>query len=73
MDLLSVGSEVEEKPRRDSESFDKPSVLSRRLLSVDVLRGLCVAATVLVNFPADWVLHYNQLAHAKWMVPPLLT
>jgi predicted acyltransferase len=40
--------------------------LSRRLLSVDVLRGLCVAGMVLVNFPADWVLRYRQLGHAEW-------
>jgi predicted acyltransferase len=39
---------------------------SNRVLSVDVLRGLCVAGMVLVNFPADWVLRYHQLGHAKW-------
>ena len=39
---------------------------SRRILSVDVLRGLSVAAMVLVNFPADWVLRYRQLGHAEW-------
>ncbi len=39
---------------------------SKRVLSVDVLRGLCVAGMVLVNFPADWVLHYHQLGHAEW-------
>ena len=37
-----------------------------RLISVDVLRGLCVAGMVLVNFPADWVLRYHQLGHAEW-------
>ena len=39
---------------------------SDRVLSVDVVRGLCVAAMVLVNFPADWVLRYHQLGHAEW-------
>jgi predicted acyltransferase len=34
--------------------------------SVDVLRGLCVAGMVLVNFPADWALHYHQLSHIAW-------
>lgn len=38
----------------------------KRLLSVDVLRGLCVAGMVLVNFPADWALRYHQLGHAEW-------
>ena len=40
--------------------------LSSRLTSVDVLRGLCVAGMVLVNFPADWVTRYHQLGHAEW-------
>ena len=39
---------------------------TKRVLSVDVLRGLCVAGMVLVNFPADWVLRYHQLGHAEW-------
>ena len=39
---------------------------SQRVLSVDILRGLCVAGMVLVNFPADWVLRYHQLGHADW-------
>lgn len=37
-----------------------------RLISIDVLRGFCVAGMVLVNFPADWVLRYHQLGHAEW-------
>ena len=37
-----------------------------RILSVDVLRGVCIAGMVLVNFPADWVLRYRQLGHAEW-------
>ena len=42
---------------------------SKRVLSADVLRGLCVAGMVLVNFPADWVLRYHQLGHAEWDGP----
>lgn len=42
------------------------TVTSHRVLSVDVLRGLCVAGMVLVNFPGDWILRYPQLAHADW-------
>jgi predicted acyltransferase len=42
---------------------------AKRVLSVDVLRGLCVAGMVLVNFPADWVLRYHQLGHAEWDGP----
>lgn len=46
-----------------SQSAQLPS---GRLLSVDVLRGFCVAGMVLVNFPADWTLRYRQLGHADW-------
>jgi predicted acyltransferase len=47
-------------------SFPKAETGPQRLLSVDVLRGLCVAGMVLVNFPTDWVLRYHQLSHADW-------
>jgi predicted acyltransferase len=37
-----------------------------RLLSVDVLRGLTVAAMVLVNNPGTWRAVYPPLRHATW-------
>jgi len=37
-----------------------------RLLSVDVLRGLTVAAMVLVNNPGTWQAIYPPLRHAAW-------
>jgi predicted acyltransferase len=37
-----------------------------RLLSVDVLRGLTVAAMVLVNNPGSWRHVYWPLRHAEW-------
>jgi len=37
-----------------------------RLLSVDVLRGLTVAAMVLVNNPGTWGAIYPPLRHAAW-------
>ena len=37
-----------------------------RLLSVDVLRGLTVAAMVLVNNPGTWRAIYPPLRHAAW-------
>lgn len=49
-----------------AEAEDHPGQPSSRLLSVDLLRGLCVAGMVLVNFPADWVERYHQLGHADW-------
>ena len=37
-----------------------------RLLSVDALRGLTVAAMVLVNNPGTWSAVYPPLRHAEW-------
>lgn len=50
---------------------DTPPVADRtpaagRSRAVDVLRGLCVAGMVLVNFPGDWVMRYHPLGHAEW-------
>jgi predicted acyltransferase len=37
-----------------------------RLLSLDVLRGITVAAMILVNNPGDWGHIYAPLEHAAW-------
>ncbi|RFP66049.1 DUF1624 domain-containing protein [Hymenobacter lapidiphilus] len=37
-----------------------------RLISLDVFRGLTVAAMILVNNPGDWGHIYAPLEHAKW-------
>jgi len=39
---------------------------SQRLLSLDVFRGMAVAAMVLVNNPGDWDHIYPILEHSKW-------
>lgn len=39
---------------------------SRRIASVDALRGLTVAAMLLVNNPGDWGHVYAPLEHAAW-------
>jgi predicted acyltransferase len=38
----------------------------RRFLSVDALRGLTVAAMLLVNDPGDWAHVYAPLLHSEW-------
>ena len=43
-----------------------PSGADARLLSVDALRGLTVAAMVLVNNPGTWSAVYAPLRHAGW-------
>src|ERR1700761_1300448 len=42
------------------------SVIKKRLLSLDVFRGLTIAAMVLVNDPGDWGHIYAPLEHYKW-------
>ncbi len=40
--------------------------MTRRFASVDALRGLTVAAMLLVNNPGDWDHVYAPLLHAQW-------
>lgn len=45
---------------------DAPVLPSQRLVSLDVFRGLTMAAMVIVNNPGDWGHVYAPLAHAEW-------
>ncbi len=51
-------------------STEKPveasALAPQRLLSLDVFRGITVAAMILVNNPGDWGHVYAPLLHAKW-------
>lgn len=47
-------------------SLVSPGLPSRRIASVDALRGLTVAAMLLVNNPGDWGHVYWPLEHAEW-------
>jgi predicted acyltransferase len=42
------------------------SIKQPRLLSLDVFRGITVAAMILVNDPGDWGHIYPPLEHSKW-------
>ena len=42
------------------------SPMQRRLVSLDVFRGLTIAAMVIVNNPGDWNNMYWPLEHAAW-------
>ncbi len=44
----------------------RPEDPDRRLLSLDVFRGITVAAMVLVNNPGTWRAVYGPLRHADW-------
>ena len=43
-----------------------PPMASHHVLSVDVLRGMTIAAMILVNNPGDWTAVYGPLLHAYW-------
>jgi predicted acyltransferase len=40
--------------------------MTKRLLSLDVFRGLTIAFMILVNNPGDWQNTYGPLLHADW-------
>lgn len=42
------------------------NVLSNRLVSLDVFRGITIAGMILVNNPGSWGAIYSPLAHAEW-------
>ncbi|MDB5002159.1 MAG: N-acetylglucosamine transporter [Mucilaginibacter sp.] len=44
----------------------KPTTQNSRLLSLDVFRGITVAAMILVNNPGDWGHIYTPIEHSKW-------
>lgn len=41
--------------------------MNKRLLAVDILRGITVAGMLLVNNPGSWSSIYTPLEHAEWM------
>jgi predicted acyltransferase len=46
---------------------DQPApTASARLVSLDVFRGITIAAMILVNNPGEWGAMYSPLGHAKW-------
>ena len=40
--------------------------MTKRIESVDILRGFTIAAMILVNTPGDWGNVYSSLLHANW-------
>lgn len=44
----------------------KPNIQSKRLLSLDILRGITIAGMIMVNNPGSWGSIYKPLRHASW-------
>lgn len=51
---------------KESTKEKDQALLSGRLTSLDVFRGLTIAAMVLVNNAGDWNNVYWPLEHASW-------
>ncbi|HMQ46937.1 MAG TPA: DUF5009 domain-containing protein [Saprospiraceae bacterium] len=49
-----------------SRKTDKRMQDNKRLLSLDILRGLTIAGMILVNNPGSWATVYPPLLHADW-------
>src|SRR5688500_8638955 len=43
-----------------------PPAKAQRLASLDVFRGITIAAMMVVNNPGDWNHKYAPLGHAEW-------
>src|SRR5499427_7526940 len=56
-----VESSLEQKAK-----VDEPRPVKPRLVSLDVFRGMTVAAMILVNDPGSWNAIYPPLEHAEW-------
>ncbi|MFN7945184.1 MAG: DUF5009 domain-containing protein [Blastocatellia bacterium] len=66
MPELTITSPPAAVADRPVEAAAASTVLSGRLLSLDVFRGLTIAAMVLVNNPGNWNAVYAPLRHAEW-------
>src|SRR5215471_9506140 len=55
-----------EPPALHSPSTQPPAAEKQRLISLDVFRGITIAAMILVNDPGSWSAVYPPLLHAEW-------
>ena len=61
--LANVAGELRRDRAIDGPALTAPGL---RLRSIDVFRGLAMAAMVIVNNPGDWNTVYAPLLHAEW-------
>ncbi|MDF9800954.1 putative acyltransferase [Catalinimonas alkaloidigena] len=53
-------------PSLDQSLIKNSVVASKRLLSLDVMRGITIAGMIIVNTPGSWSHVYPPLQHAEW-------
>jgi len=66
MSILQPMISVPDPFAASSASGPLPPPAPKRLKSLDVFRGITIAAMLLVNNPGSWEHMYWPLAHAKW-------
>lgn len=52
--------------KTETEEISAPELPLNRLLSLDVFRGITIAAMILVNNPGSWDAMYSPFEHAEW-------
>ena len=45
----------------------KNDVAKKRILAIDILRGITIAGMILVNNPGSWGHIFTPLDHAEWI------
>ena len=40
--------------------------MNKRLVSLDIFRGITIASMIMVNQPGSWNFKYDQMRHAQW-------
>lgn len=46
--------------------MNKTNNISKRILAIDILRGITIAGMIMVNNPGSWSYLFEPLAHAEW-------
>ena len=46
--------------------MNNPVKTSKRILALDILRGVTIAGMIMVNNPGTWAHIYAPLRHAEW-------
>ena len=64
--MVGSGTRLSTGPVAAVDRRETGAVAQQRLLSLDVFRGVTIAAMILVNNPGSWGDSYPQLKHAAW-------
>lgn len=66
MSRITHTSTISKSAKELKDDISRSALSAKRLLSLDVFRGITVAAMILVNNPGQWDAIYPPLKHAQW-------